>query len=221
MPEYTHTLIPVDCNFIPEPAQVGAFVEELVQLRASPLKASLAVLKPSDKVRKIVNPFTLQTESLPISVRTKVANVGAIQKALKSLAHYDLVMTGKGPSKCAPFVFEHKGSYDFAIKCCLRAELVSTSDWHDDAPEVPKQKVAFFGRKCAANKRMGIFHHPMTGKIIEAPNAGCARFWVEFEFGKSLFPDIKDSLNLINPLIIEAAQKHFGVGFIQGCRWCA
>jgi hypothetical protein len=73
---------------------------------------------------------------------------------------------------------------------------VSTSDPHPEispAPEIP-----CFGEPCASKtRRTGIFHHPCTGALIEAPNAGCARFWIALEFGRWIFPNIEGSLNVL------------------------
>src|SRR5207245_383105 len=105
------------------------------------------------------------------------------------------------------------------VHCCLRQEVVSTSEWHNEVPV--KRQVEFFSRPCSSKNRLGIFHSPKTLKVIEVPKAGCARFWIEFEYGKMLFPRIEDSLDLIEPRIVQAAQSDFEIKFVQGCHWCA
>jgi hypothetical protein len=116
-------------------------------------------------------------------------------------------------------VFDLVGTYDFLVHCCLRAQVVSTSDWHDEV--LVKQKVEFFGRPCNPKDRLGIFHNPNTLEVIEVPKAGCARFWIEFEFGNMLFPTIEGRLDLIEPRIVDAAKKNFAIEWVQGCHWCA
>ena len=138
---------------------------------------------------------------------------------MTGLDDFYVTVAGKGPHKLRAFVFVHKAGYDFLVQCCLRAKVVSTSDCHDEVPI--ERKVEFFGRACGSKNRLGIFHNPNTLEVIEVPEAGCARFWIEFEYGKMLFPPIEDSLELIESSIIHAAEKEFENRFVQGCRWCA
>lgn len=219
MPEYSHTLIPDRVEFVPDPEQVGNFLSSLVSIGAAPLKPAVAVSKPSGEVQTFLNPFTGATDSLAVRKATKLSSLAAVPGALNSLDDYDVTLTGKGPPKLPAFTFDFKGSYDFLIHCCLRAEVVSTSDWHDEIPIT--QKVEPFGQPCSPQDRIGIYHNPNTLKVIEVPNAGCARFWIEFEFGKMLFPPIEDRLDLIDPQIVETAQMAFGVPFLQACCWSA
>jgi hypothetical protein len=48
------------------------------------------------------------------------------------------------------------------------------------------QSVPDFGEACAVESKNGIYSHPWTGEVIEVPDAGCVRFWIELEFGKWL-----------------------------------
>jgi hypothetical protein len=219
MPEYTHTLIPDRVDFVPDPKQVGAFLAALVSIGAAPLKPTIAVSKLSGKVRTFKNPFTGKTDSYPRYKWKKLKELAAVPDALKGLEDYNVTVTGKGPPKLPAFVFDFKGRYDFLVHCCLRTEVVSTSDWHDEVPV--KRKVNFFGEPCNPKERLGIFHNPSTLKVIEVPRAGCARFWSAFEYGKMLFPAIVDRLDLIEAKIVQLAEREFGIKFVQGCHWCA
>jgi hypothetical protein len=69
----------------------------------------------------------------------------------------------------------------------------------------------------APEKRNGIFRNPKTGAAIEVQNAACARFWIEFQFGKWLFPKIGDSLDLLRPSILAVASDIFRTSLAQGC----
>src|SRR5262249_42551836 len=142
--------------------------------------------------------------------------LAAVPEALKELDDYNVTLTGKGPPKLPAFTFDFKGTCDFVVCCCLHAEVVSTSDWHGDATVRE-----YFGSPCRSEDRLGIYHNPNPFEVIEVPNAGCSRFWIEFEYGKMLFPRIEDRLDLIEPKILDAAIQHFGVKFAQGCRWGA
>ena len=218
MPEYSHTLIPSRHDFVPEPEQVGAFLSSLAAIGAAPEKASINVATLSGKVETVVNPFTGETVVCPQWVGRKVKDTAAVPGAIKTLDDYDVTITGKGPPKLPAFAFDFNGKYDFLVQCSCRKEVVSMSDWHDEAPV--NKKVEFFGRPCGAGNRIGIFHNPTTLEIIEVANAGCAKFWVEFEFGKMLFPRIVDRLDLIAPAIVTCAEEAFGLKFVQGCHWC-
>jgi len=55
--------------------------------------------------------------------------------------------------------------------------------------------------------------------LIQVANAGYARFWVEIVFGKWVFPEIKTDFNVLEPKIVECAERQFGCKFIQACRW--
>ncbi len=219
MPEYTHTLIPDRVDFVPDPRQVGAFLNSLVSLGAAPLKPTVAAAKLSGVVRTFTNPFTGKTDSFPMRKAETLKDLSAVPGALKQVDDYNVTLTGKGPPKVPAFVFDFQGKYDFLVHCCLRAEVVSTSDWHDDVPI--KRKVDFFGQPCSSKDRLGIYHNPNTLEVIEVRKAGCARFWIEFEYGKMLFPRIEDRLDLMEPRIVEVAEKDFGINFVQGCHWCA
>jgi hypothetical protein len=219
MPEYTHTMIPDRLDYAPDPTQVGAFLASLVAIGAAPLRSAITVFTLSGEVRSFVNPFTGKTETRARRKAENVADLSGVPTALRGLDDYNVMVTGKGPPKLPAFEFDYKGEYDFLVHCCLRAEVVSTSDYHEEFRI--KRKVELFGRPCSSENRLGIFHNPNTGEVIEVPNAGCARYWIEFEYGKMLFPPIEDNLEIIEPSIVHAAEKEFGSKFVQGCQWCA
>jgi hypothetical protein len=219
MPEYTHTLIPDRVDFAPAPEQVGAFLASLVSMGAAPLKPAITVSELSGEVRSYANPFTGKTETYAMRKAETIQDLSGVPTALDGIEDYILTLMGKGPPKLRAFEFDFKGTYDFLVHCCLRAKVVSTSDFHDEVPI--ERKVEFFGRPCSSEDRQGIFHNPNTLEVIEVPKAGCARFWIEFEYGKMLFPAIKDSLELIDHSIVRAAEKDFESKFVQGCHWCA
>lgn len=215
MPEYSHTLIPGQVDFAPNPGQVAAFLESLVSMGAAPLEPDIVVSKLSGKVRSVTNPFTLQTETFPMRQSERVQELSAVAGALTGLDDYNVTLAGTGPPALPPLEFDFMGVYGFLVHCCLRDEVVSTSDSHDEHP------TESFGRPCSSRSPRGVFHHPDTLEVIEVPGAGCARFWIEFEFGKMLFPRIQDRLDVIEPSIVHAAEREFAIEFVQGCHWCA
>ncbi|MDB5339703.1 MAG: hypothetical protein JWN70_5322 [Planctomycetaceae bacterium] len=218
MPEYSHTLIPGRVDFVPEPKQVGSFLSSLATIGAAPLKPAFVVSMPSGKVRTFKNPISGIMQTFAGRESEELDDLTAVAGALKRLEDYDVSVAGKGPPKLKAFTFDFKGKYDFFVRCCLRPEVVSMSDWHDEVPI--ERKVESFGQQCSPKDRLGIYLNPNTLEVIEVPNAGCARFWIEFEYG-NLFPSIKDRLDLIEPAIAEVAEKEFAIKFVQGCHWGA
>ena len=219
MPQYTHTLIATSVDFAPDPKQVSGFLGTLISMGAAPLDPAISVSKLSGEVRSIKNPFSREAHSYRARTTKEVKDLAGASNALAGIDDYNIALAGKGPPGMPALVLDFQGKYDFAILCCLRAEIVSTSDWHDEI--AVKRRVEFFGRPCSPKSRRGIFHNPHTRKTIEVRKAGCARFWIEFEYGNMLFPAIESSLELLAPAIVQAARKEFGVGFVQGCHWCA
>lgn len=219
MPEYTHTLIPERADYAPTPNQVAAFLTALSQRGAAPVKSTLAVSRLSGESYSCLNPFTGQSESWARRQQVAVGPIGAIPSAVAGLDDFIVIMSGKGPPQVRPLEFDFGGQYAFIVYCHLRPRTVSTSDWHDVSPV--KRNVPFFGEPCSSGSTQGVFCHPSTLEPIEVPMAGCARFWIEFEFGKGLFPHIGNSLSLLNPLVVGMAVESFGVSFVQGCHWGA
>ena len=140
-------------------------------------------------------------------------DISDIPARLAGVNDYDLVLSGHGPGKLPPFSLHttdvekarFTGTYGYELHCCLRGEAVSTCD-------TPP-----FGSPCVEKTSRALFHHPYTRALIEVANAACARFWIEFQFGKWLLPDIGNDLNLIQPEILSVAESCLGITFAQGC----
>ena len=220
MPEYSHTLIPDRVDYEPAPKQVADFVTALVELGAAPLDPILTINTLSGETRSGVNPFTGKTETFPIRKSKTLESIATIRSAVEGMDDYNVVMIGKGPPEVPALEFEYDGPYDLLLNCCLREAPVSTSDYHDEVQADLEQKPPFFGRPCDTTMQTGIYHNPSTLEVIEVPNAGCARFWIEFEYG-NLFPNISNGLDVLEPSIVAAASETFDVSFVQGCHWCA
>jgi hypothetical protein len=54
------------------------------------------------------------------------------------------------------------------------------------------------------------------GALIEVASASCSRFWIEFEFGRWLLPNIESSLDILDPAITKLAAESFRLSFAQG-----
>jgi hypothetical protein len=218
---------------------VTAFLAALVSRGAAPRQARLRLGK-LDGFRTGVNPITRESLAIPRRRYAVVESVADRRAALQGLDDYNLQFSGMGPPDIPPLtlwmhdpqphtpegkvpshgddctVVEFKEIYDFTIHLRLRGEVASTSELHDSVIE---RQAPGFGQPDKSHSRLGFFNHPCTNKVIEVPKAGCARFWIEFEFGKWLVPKIYNSLDLLEPSIVETARECFGLGFVQGCHW--
>jgi hypothetical protein len=243
---YSHTLIPDQADYIPHSYQVADFYSHLIDLGAAPRQAELILwtekepprrtgLRTSMRERKGRNPVSGGAIRV-VDYMTRLDSVSIVGPALERLEEYKLEIRGIGPLRPL-FKFDdalvhdelerivEDRSYEFSIFCCLQPDIVSMSDDHVAAfsgeGKTPEgETVVPFGEICSAANRTGFFSNPNTMELIRVPGAGCARFWIEFRFGKWLFPDIKDdSLDLLPANVVGAAQQIFGVRYLQGCHW--
>jgi hypothetical protein len=184
----------------------------------APLDGALLILRLSG-VRIGRNPVTGETITLPNRTRMTIGSVSEIPAALLGLNDYDVRMAGQGPPALPPFRLrfletdsgtateaDFKGEYGLEVACCLRAKPVATSDVE-------------FGSEVRSTDREGVFRHPTNGQTIRVPNAGFARFWIQVEVGKWIFPRIDDSLEVLDPAIVACAARSFDGKFVQGCFW--
>ena len=217
MPEqYLHTLIPTDPAFVPTSEQVGQFFDGLFTLGAEPLNWKLLLVKPSGRVREFKNPLTGEVKSIPVNDRVPVEHLADLPSAIGTLGQYFVTLDGQGPPRKPPFQVYHENSpftktYGFTIRCHLKPQSVSMSDLGE---EQSGKEVPFFGEPCS--RRDALFRHPVSGELIEVLQAGSARFWVEFEFGKWLLPKIDDSLDILDPSIAAMADQAFSATLKQG-----
>jgi len=219
MPEqYAHTLIARDPEFAPTYGQIIAFFDGLTNIGASPVSAKLVVMKPSGRLRSFTDPLTGEKKSFPAHDRVVLENIADLASTIQMLQQYIVSLDGQGPPRRPPFALYHNGAsfdgeYGFAVRCCLRAEPVCTSDLGDNED---RGALAEFGQSCSTLSETGRFRNPANGAVIEVAGAGCARFWVEFEFGKWLLPKIEDSLDILDPAITKLANWAFAMEFAQG-----
>ena len=231
--QYAHSLIPVVSNFTPNPQQTANFITRLSEIGAAPLQAALRVGKLTGGVRTGTDPLTGAKISIPRRSYSVIESGADLPSHLMGLDEYDLGAEGQGPPAVRPFRLysgwdgfganqrpeqEFTGSYAFEVWCNLRSRPVSTSSWGNSKGKIQKlDGIPNFGEPCVPGGRAGFFENPWTGQMIEVPDAGCARFWIEFRFGKWLAPRIADHLNLLEPSIVACAESEFQSPFAQGC----
>jgi hypothetical protein len=240
---YGHTLIPQQIDYQPAPSQVANFFSALVELGAAPVNPQLQARTHVERANWtdwsifFSDPRTGERCCLPRYI-ADIGSVAEIPSLLEGLDNYNMRFYGGGPPELPALAFE-LSSYAFEIDCCLRPEVVSTSNFHKDdrlvfgtpvkawleLPATEKKrrwharKVEGFSSPCPQTHTIGFFTSPTTGNTIEVPGAGCARFWIQFEFGKWLFPQVTNSLDLLPLPIIRAAEENFEIRFSQGCEW--
>jgi hypothetical protein len=225
---YSHTLIPDRVDYVPHPRQVADFFSALVELGAAPRQAELVLKTEKEPLRRAGLLVTGRKRSSvnrsgqPVvegSCMTAVDSIPSIGPALEGLDGYELRMRGTGPlTPLFRFDVElcpEDQSYDFEISCCLRPGVVSMSDYHHEVATIPEARtVVPFGETCNAANRTGFFVNHKTIELIRVPGAGYARFWIEFAFGKWVFPEMKDnSLDLLPANVVDAAQQIFEVRY--------
>lgn len=230
MEQYIHTLISVDSEFAPESAQVAAFLGELVsQFGFSPISSQrylpgLVVAKPSGRLRWGTNPLTGEKISIPVPEHLNLSRFEDVPTSIEGSAHYTVAQSGQWVGKDRPVVLlktdgaPFEDNYICTVRCELRPEAVSTSAWDIEAgPNT--WNIPVFGSECKNAVANGIFPNPWTGDVIEVADAGCARFWVEFEFGKFIYPKVTDRFEVMSPAIVSGAERCFRTKFAQGCRF--
>ena len=215
---YCHTLISKSPQFLPRAAQVQAFLTAMVRRGVMGGEPSLTMRTPSTRVREGRNPFTGELEVHPMMDHTKLGGVDRVAEAVGTRADYQVEASGAGRPRNPPLPLDFEGPYLVGVICRSSSRLCSTSDPHEESGGACG--VPFFGTPCEGGIKRGLFCNPHTLEIIEVAGAGCARFWVEIELGKSLFPPFDGGdLDFLDPAIVAEAERLFGVPFAQGCNW--
>jgi len=231
MEQYIHTLISVDSEFVPDSAQVASFFDELVsQFKFSPIfdrqrfLPGLVVAKPSGRLRWGTDPMTGEKVSVPAWDRLNPERFEDIPALIEGSEHYTVMQSGQWVGKDRPVILLTtdgvlcEENYICTVSCERRPVAVSTSAWDSEAGPNTRD-IPEFGSVCKNKIRNGIFPNPWTGDVIEVANAGCARFWIEFEFGKFIYPKITDSLEVLSLPIVLGVEQCFRTKFAQGCRF--
>jgi hypothetical protein len=237
---YTHLLIPRSPEYRPEPDAVAAFGREIINNGnvASPFTISFSrVSKEPPRERKMRNPTTGETiiirgpsrrrdQPQALSTSSQIIDHAAGQR------EYDTAISGEGIPAAPPFVVGYvendtwkpmASAYHLEICCRVRSNIVrlysleSEDDLHQP-PDFTNYKPRF-GEDCSIDEREGIFVHPESG-AIRIQHAGCGTFWIEFKFGKFIFPRLRDNgVNVLDDSVVTLARNAFNCDFVQACDW--
>ncbi len=111
--------------------------------------------------------------------------------------------------------------YHLEICCRVRESLVRLCHLKSgEDPNTPDFWNPKFDEDCTDDESEGFFEHPLLPSPIRIPNAGCGRFWIEFEYGKWLYPRPKnDGVALLAPEVTRLAAETFGTAFVEACLW--
>ena len=212
--QYAHTLIPKESQFAPQPEQIIGFLDTLLALGAAPLDSRISLAKLSGRGRCFTDPLTGAKKSFPAYDWALLERTSDLRPLVETLQDYSVALDGRGPPKVPPFQVYANGqhfteSYGFIVRCCLRKKPVSMSE-----PGV--REGIQFGFPCDAGNKALLLSYPPSRKVFRRASTGCARFWIEFEFGRWLLPRIDGFLEILDPSIVIAAEKHFRLAFEQG-----
>ncbi|HTW47024.1 MAG TPA: hypothetical protein VMD92_03685 [Acidobacteriaceae bacterium] len=233
MEQYIHLLVPERPGFTPTPQQVEQFIERISTsdgfqlLSGSPWQPGLAVTWPTGKFRTAQDPWTgeMMTTNVPVSENVRLKRPAEIPGLIEPLSNHTVLLSGKWSAEYRPIaLFTPDGAsfekdYLCTVSCRQRPEPVTMSEVWNEA-EREARRLPDFGAPCGSAGGPGYFTHPSSGNTIEVPGAGCARFWIEFEFGKFIFPRMKHGVDSIAKPLLSSAEESFGVRWAQGCRYC-
>jgi hypothetical protein len=215
---YCHTLIPCSSNIVARADQIQCFFAAMASIGVVGNDHSLALRKPSGKSREFRNPFTGAIVVRSVPERVELHDVSCLAGTIGTLKEYEAEMASIGIPKTPPLPIEFDGPYHVGVTCHVSSTLRSMSDLHEESESAAHREI--YGEPCDGETTLGLFSNPHTLEVIEVADAGCARFWIEFELGKSLFPAFdRADLNFLNPTIVAEAEGIFGQRFAQGCNW--
>jgi hypothetical protein len=237
---YEHLLVPVLPNYRPLADAVTAFACGIIEngcVAANPTITFAKVVTGEPLFRVARNPITGETISIRLPSRTierpeSLSGVSEIIGWAHNESEYDVSVAAEGnplhPPLTVGFVENeawkpYEGPYHLEVCCDVRARIVrlyhleSEEDLHRP-PDFAKFQPRL-DEDCTADEHDGIFVHPEAG-AIRIPNAGCGMFWISFEYGKWIFPRLKDnSINVLDQSIIDLARTTFGIDFVEACNW--
>ena len=207
MEEYVHLLIPSDPLFVPDPARIEALFRSMIDrfrfvtIAEPPMPPSLLLMTPSRSPRFGHNPWTGETISIPSYDRKPLQELSEIPEALTGLTHAIVCLSGKWPPGAAPIQLytTKRQLWNGDCFCEIRLNL-------RPQPNFPNTLATF------TDPWVGT---PWADAFATPPALGPARFWIEFSFGKWLFPRLGNGFDLLTPELARAANASFDHRLVQ------
>jgi hypothetical protein len=226
--------------FRPTPDATAGFVERLVKgghVSGDAVISFAVVTHEPNRKRRVPNPFSGEVVDMPMPSRRaerakQLASPAEIVGHVTNHAEYDVILDGKGIPAAPPLQVGYvEGSawkamdteYDLEIRCRVRTHTVGLThiDREDDVhgpPDISKYR-PIFDENASNEQRSGLFIHPEIG-VIRIPKAACASFWIEFNYGKFVFPRAPTgSVDLLSTGVLKLARTAFNQEFVQACNW--
>jgi hypothetical protein len=237
---YRHFLIPSSPEFRPNANGVADFVSGMIRNGYTSSDATIAfaqVTRHGPRTRQVRFPKTGETIEIPRPTRTaekshQLTDACEITQLAASLLEYDVLVSGQAVPSHPPLKVGYvkdgawqpmDEAYHLELRCRVRENIVrlyllgSPDDLHRP-PDIANYRPSF-DEHCPASERCGLFVHPETGPI-RIENAGCGRFWVEFNYGKWLFPRAEGGdVNVLDESVVTLAHTIFNTTFVQACDW--
>ena len=225
---YTHLLISTSKTYRPTAQAVCQFLQQMIQTGSVGRDHEISfgkVVKQEPRIREVQNPFTrkMQQHRMPSRRRPRAEHLSGASQIV-ALAdqeqEYDVSVASTVQPTNPPLDIgsvDEKGTwqswaepYHLEICCRVRSSLVRLCYF----------KQGEFDEDCTEDESEGFFEHPLLPSPVRIPNAGCGRFWIEFEYGKWLYPRPKnDGVALLAPDVTRLAAEIFGTPFVEACLW--
>ena len=238
---YQHLLVSNSKESCPECGSIAGFIQCLIEGRFIGEEFDLEfgkVEKGERRVRSILNPFTGDSvkalgPSRSYSKPIAISDARRISDVVGSTVEFDLSISANGIPPRRPLVvgYPHEDGwqpmdepYYHQVLCRARSHLVGLSQLRSeedldkplDPSELPERT---FDEDCSSENSEGIFVHPELG-VKRIPNAGCGIFWIEFNFGKFVYPQhLNGRIDVLDEDVLGLAKSNLDTDFIQACRW--
>jgi len=223
-------LIAADPDFAAEPSQIIEFLNILQQdFGFRYVKApkewmpGIQVHNSAQREMWYSNPYTGEKRLLSMVPKWSVLEqISEIPTFIDREPKFGLRVSGIWPSARVPLPMMVCDGTPFEkdltcfVCCSQRAKPICTGDWYGEGRGGERE----FGFDDSESpiQPLGVFTHPCTGKRVEVPGAGNARFWIQFEFGKWLVPKMTESFDVLERSFLNSVQACFRVSFIQAGR---
>ena len=238
---YQHYLIPVPHEHRPDADSLLQFIGELFTtgyVGETHTIAFSSVAKRENSTREMTNPFTGETMAMKMPSRKggkeqSVANIEQLRELINSAEEYDISVSGDTVPSNLPLVIGYvedsswmqmKETYHNEIRFRSRSHVVRLSHLRNEDDlhrplDFSNPPPPIFDEDCDTDEGDGVFVHPHAGAIRIA-GAGCGMFWIEFNFGKFVYPKPgSNRVDLLDESLVALAEKTLAIEFLQACNW--